>query len=267
MSEKRRDHKGRILRNGECQRKDGMYQYEYVGIDGKTKCVYSWRLEPTDPLPKGKRNCQALREKEREIKKSIDDEIVPYGGQLTVLDLVKKYLLQKTGVRPSTRRGYKTVVNILENESFAYKRIDKVKMSDAKAWLIKLQQTDGRSYSAIHSIRGVVRPAFRMAVDDDLIRKNPFEFQLVTVVVNDSVTREAITREQKRQFLEFIKNDKHFCKYYDAIYILFYTGMRISEFNGLTIEDVDLDKKTIRIDHQLQRTSDMQYIIEPPKTV
>lgn len=267
MSEKRRDHKGRILRNGECQRKDGMYQYEYVGIDGKTKCVYSWRLEPTDPLPKGKRNCQALREKEREIKKSIDDEIVPYGGQLTVLDLVKKYLLQKTGVRPSTRRGYKTVVNILENESFAYKRIDKVKMSDAKAWLIKLQQTDGRSYSAIHSIRGVVRPAFRMAVDDDLIRKNPFKFQLVTVVVNDSVTREAITREQKRQFLEFIKNDKHFCKYYDAIYILFYTGMRISEFNGLTIEDVDLDKKTIRIDHQLQRTSDMQYIIEPPKTV
>ena len=267
MSEKRRDSKGRILRNGECQRKDGMYQYEYVGIDGKTKCVYSWRLEPTDPLPKGKRNCQALREKEREIKKSIDDEIVPYGGQLTVLDLVKKYLLQKTGVRPSTRRGYKTVVNILENESFAYKRIDKVKMSDAKAWLIKLQQTDGRSYSAIHSIRGVVRPAFRMAVDDDLIRKNPFEFQLVTVVVNDSVTREAITREQKRQFLEFIKNDKHFCKYYDAIYILFYTGMRISEFNGLTIEDVDLDKKTIRIDHQLQRTSDMQYIIEPPKTV
>ena len=83
-----------------------------------------------------------------------------------MLDLVKKYLLQKTGVRQSTRRGYQTVVNILEKDSFAYNRIDKVKMSDAKVWLIKLQQTDGRSYSTIHSIRGVVRPAFRMAVDD-----------------------------------------------------------------------------------------------------
>lgn len=37
-----------------------------------------------------------------------------------------------------------------------------------------------------------------MAVDDDLLRKNPFEFQLATVVVNDSVTREAITRKQER---------------------------------------------------------------------
>lgn len=43
-----------------------------------------------------------------------------------------------------------------------------------------------------------------MAVDDDLICKNPFEFQLATVVVNDSVTREAITRKQERAFLEFV---------------------------------------------------------------
>lgn len=78
-----------------------------------------------------------------------------------------------------------------------------MKLSDAKCWLIKLQQ-DGRGYSSIHSIRGVVRPAFQMAVDDDLIRKNPFEFQLATVVVNDSVTREAITRKQERAFLEFV---------------------------------------------------------------
>lgn len=34
------------------------------------------------------------------------------------------------------------------------------------------------------------RPAFQVSVDDDLIRKNPFEFQLVSVIVNDSVTRE-----------------------------------------------------------------------------
>ena len=67
-------------------------------------------------------------------------------------------------------------------------------------WLIKLQD-DGRGYSTIHTVRGVVRPAFQMAMDDDLIRRNPFEFQLNTVVVNDSVTREAITRKQERVFL------------------------------------------------------------------
>ena len=144
-------------------------------------------------------------------------------------------------------------------------RIDRVKTSDAKCWLIQLQQ-NGRSYSSIHSIRGVVRPAFQMAVDDDLIRKNPFEFQLATVIVNDSVTREAITRKQERAFLEFVKNDKHFCRYYEGIYILFKTGLRISEFVGLTLADLDMKNRTITVDHQLQRTSKMEYVIEATKT-
>lgn len=266
MSEKRRDSKGRILRNGECQRKDGLYQYDYVDMNGKPKCLYSWKLEATDPLPKGKRKCKSLREKEREVQRNIDDGIVPYGGQLTVLELVKKYVLQKTGVRPTTRAGYKTVMNILEKEDFGAKRIDKVKLSDAKGWLIKLQDKDGRSYSSIHTIRGVLRPAFQMAVDDDLIRRNPFDFQLVTVIVNDSVTREAVTHDEKRKFLEFVKNDKHFSKYYEGIYILFYTGMRISEFVGLTVKDINFEEGTINIDHQLQRTNSMEYVIEPTKT-
>ena len=65
--------------------------------------------------------------------------------------------------------------------------------------LIQLQ-AKGKGYSTIHSIRGVLRPAFQMAVDDELIRKNPFEFYLSTVVVNDSVTREAITKKQRKQY-------------------------------------------------------------------
>ena len=265
MAEKRRDNKGRILHNGECQRSDGRYQYDYVE-NGKAKCVYSWKLEPTDPLPSGKRKCQSLREKIRDIQKNMVDGIVPSGGELTVLELAEKYISMRTGVRPTTRAGYKTVVNVLKKESFGAKRIDKVKLMDAKEWLVKLQQKDGKSYSSIHTIRGVLRPAFQMAVDSDLLRKNPFEFQLIDVLVNDSVRREAITHEQKRKFLDFVKNDDYFSKYYDAIYILFYTGMRISEFCGLTLKDIDLKNRTININHQLQRTGQMEYIIQDTKT-
>ena len=154
----------------------------------------------------------------------------------------------------------------MKKDPFGSKRIDKVKLSDAKAWLIKLQKVDGRGYSSIHSIRGVLRPAFQMAENDDLIRRNPFQFELVSVVVNDSVTREAITRKQQREYLRFIREDKHFCRYYDGIYILFKTGLRISEFVGLTLNDIEFDKKRIRVNHQLQRTSQMQYVIQSPKT-
>lgn len=82
-----------------------------------------------------------------------------------------------------------------------------------------------------------------MAVDDDILNKNPFGFQLAGVVVNDSVTREAISREDMRRFLKFVHDDNCYCKYYEAIYILFHTGLRISEFCGLTLQDIDLQKK------------------------
>ena len=265
MSEIRRDNKGRKLATGESQDKDGRCCYKYNDSFGKRKSVYSWRLTESDPYPKGKRKDISLREKEKVIEKALCDAVSTNGGDMTVLELVQRYISQKRGVKHNTQANYNFVINVIKKEKFGAKRIDTIKLSDAKAWLIKLQD-DGRGYSSIHSIRGVVRPAFQMAVDDDLIRKNPFEFQLATVVVNDSVTREAITRKQQREFLRFIKEDKHFCKYYDGIYILFNTGLRVSEFVGLTVKDIEFDKQRIKINHQLQRTRNMEYEILTPKT-
>lgn len=265
MSEKRRDNRNRILRNGESQRQDGRYAYKYKDLNGEIKFVYSWRLDKNDRTPAGKARELSLREKEKQIQQDLFNQIVPNGGNMTVLELVEKYLSLKVNVRHNTQANYNFVKGILRKEAFGSMRIDKVKLSDAKAWLIKLQK-DGRGYSTIHSVRGVVRPAFEMAVNDDLIRKNPFGFELATVVVNDIVTREAITRAQERAFLKFIQEDNCYRKYYDGIYILFNTGLRISEFCGLTLSDIDFKKKRIRVDHQLQRKRDMEYIIEDTKT-
>ena len=266
MSEKRRDNKNRILHNGESQRSDGRYRFKYTDANGVEHNIYSWRLDHNDPTPKGKKRDLSLREKEKQIEADLFHGVASEGGNYTVLSLCEKYISIKTGVRSSTYAGYKTVLNVLKKDKFGSLRIDKVRLSDAQAWLVKLQKVDGKSYSSIHTIRGVLRPAFRMAVNDDLIRKNPFDFELATVIVNDSVTREAITRKQMREYLRFVKEDSHFSRYYDGIYILFHTGLRISEFCGLTKADIDFDNMRIRVDHQLQRTSQMEYIIEKPKT-
>ena len=209
MSEKRRDYKNRILRNGESQRKDGRYRYTYVDENGNPKDLYSWKLEPTDKVPVGKRDCVSLREQIRELNRKKILGLMIKDGDISVLELTKRYVATKTGVTHNTEAGYKTVISILEKEEFGTRRIDSVKVSDAKLWLIKLQKENKRSYSSIHSIRGVVRPAFQMAVDDDILIKNPFEFQLATVVVNDAIMREAISRADERKFLEFVKNDNH----------------------------------------------------------
>ena len=60
-----------------------------------------------------------------------------------------------------------------------------------------------------------------------------------------------------RKFLKFVHDDNVYCKYYEVFYILFHTGLRISEFCGLTIKDIDLKNRIINIDHQLQRIGSM----------
>ena len=260
----RRDSKHRVLRAGESMRADGKYQFKYH-IAGKPHFVYSWKLEPTDKLPAGKKPCLSLRELEKQIGYDLESQLDPMKRNITVNELVERYLSTKTGAKHSTVANYNFVKNILKKEEFSETKIANIKTSDAKLFLIKMQN-DGKGYSTVKSLRGVLRPAFQMAVDDDILNKNPFEFQLAGVVVNDSHTRTAITREQMRQFLKFVHDDNCYCKYYEVVYILFHTGMRISEFCGLTLKDIDLKNRIVNIDHQLQRTSDMQYVIESTKT-
>ena len=69
-----------------------------------------------------------------------------------------------------------------------------------------------------------------------------------------------------RKFLKFIKDDNVYCKYYEAVYILFHTGLRISEFCGLTLSDLDMQNRIINVDHQLQRDSHMNFYVDATKT-
>lgn len=104
-SAKRRDARGRVLRTGEQQRADGRYLFTYVGNDGKTHYEYSWTLEPTDRIPSGKRKGLSLREKEKQIKKDMDDAIAYHADNMTMLTLVQRYIGTRTGVKSQQKRA------------------------------------------------------------------------------------------------------------------------------------------------------------------
>ena len=102
MSEKRRDNKNRILRTGESQRKDGRYAYKYIDTFGKPQFVYSWKLVPTDKTPAGKRDDIALREKEKEIQKDLDDGIdgmVQSRGENSSCGFCRRINLEPAGLK------------------------------------------------------------------------------------------------------------------------------------------------------------------------
>ena len=144
MSGKRRDDKGRNLRPGESQRKDGTYDYRYTDANGKRRSIYAPDLH-------------TLRLKEEEIQRLTNEGIDYAGGEISVLELLQRYVALKRGVRRNTRTGYDFVL-------------------------------------------GVVKPAFEMACNEDVVRRTPFAFRL-DIIPNNARKRVALAPQQQKAFL------------------------------------------------------------------
>lgn len=265
MAEKRRDSKNRILHLGESQRKDGRYAYKYTDASGRVHFVYAWKLVPTDKTPVGKRDDISLREKEKKIRKDLDDGINMKGGKITVRELYIKQTRHHGNVRYNTAQGRKRLMKLLEEDRLGSYPIESVKQSDVKEWVLRMKQK-GISYKTINNDKRSLKAAFYTAIQDDCIRKNPFAFQLSTVIEDDTAPKVPLTLEQEENLLAFISKDRIYQKYYDEFIILLGTGLRISELCGLTDSNLDFENKTIKVDHQLLRSAETGYYIEKPKT-
>lgn len=253
MKYQRKDSLGRGLRKGECQRKDGRYMFTYTR-NGEKRVVYSWMLEPEDPIPSGKQADRSLREKEALIREELADSLDQMKRDMKTEALVRRYLSQKGGLSYNTRSTYRSLLKVIEEGRLGSQRIDCIRVSDAKMWFVELQE-EGRSYSMIKMIKAILQPAFDMAVEDDVLKKNPFAFKMNNLLMDDRKKRIALSEEQEQTFLDFVREDDYYHIYYPAVYILFHTGMRISEFTGLTLEDIDFGGRTVKVDHQLIRAS------------
>lgn len=265
MSEKRRDSKNRILQPGESQRPDGRYQYKYTDALGEPKFAYSWKLVPTDKIPAGKRSDISLREKIKQIQKDLDDGIDTIGKKMTVCQLYAKYIRQRGNVKRRTKTSRKQFMDLLSEDILGATAIENVKLSDAKEWALRMQ-ANGIAYNSIHNYKRTLKAVFYMAVQDDCLRKNPFDFQISEVLNDDTEPKVPLSPEQEKELLNFMQHDKVYQKYYDEVVILLETGLRISELSGLTDTDLDFENRFIRIDHQLLRSTEDGYYIETPKT-
>lgn len=250
---KRKDNKGRVLKEGETQRKDGIYQYRWTDRLGKRHSIYDGDLKK-------------LREKENELNKSIIQgwDLLDY--KTTVIQLMQNfYELKKSSVKPGTKKVYKRLLRKLDGTAFGTSRIIEIKASDAKHWVTDLQR-NGLKYSTISSMKSIMRIAFQMAYEDETISKNPFDFKLKDVIIYDVKEKLPLTEKQYSNLLEFVLTDRVFKKYYEEIVFLYETGVRVSEFCGLTIRDIDFVNKEFTVDKQLIKEKSGVYYIADPKS-
>jgi len=253
----------KTLRDGEYYNpKTKRYEFRYKDALGKNRVVSSYRLEPTDQVPKGKKAGISLREKEAEVLGYLASSIDVDGAKLTLLEVVGMYLdnlYNRKELAHNTKTGYSVTVNTLKEYKLGHMEIGKIKAEHCEEWLADMK----KKYrgSSIQSQISLIKRTFEYAIDHDYIAKNPF--RRITTDRSDSKQMEALSVQDMNRFLEFCKQDAHSAHCYDMLYILFWTGLRASELCGLTLDNIDLDNRLIYVEKQLQCINHTHVVLKP----
>lgn len=253
MADRRKDNKGRTLKVGESQRTDLSYQYRYTDVLGKRHTIYSWRLLPSDKTPAGKKDDKSLREKESEIELMLSQGMTGLGTDFTLNDMFEFYITHKKHkgrkLTENTICNYKVMYNKHVSESIlGHMKISDIKKINITCFYEQLQEKD-ISYGTVSFYHKLLSSVFNMAIDNELIRNNPTK-RALEVVNGMHQKREALTRKQQEGLLAYLY--KHDRDMYRKVAFLIGTMCRVSEFAGLTWEDIDMKNRIITINHQLQ---------------
>lgn len=93
--------------------------------------------------------------------------------------------------------------------------------------------------------------ALEMAVDDDIIRKNPAKNALSSDYGKPPEEKDILTLDQQKKLVSFMQESNVYNVYEPMFTVLLDTGLRCGELIGLTWADVDMENRELSIDHQL----------------
>lgn len=242
MAEKRKDSKGRNLRTGESQRKDGRYAYRWQE-NGKTKTVYSMDLGD-------------LREKEKQIQKDIEDGInVKSAEKIKLNDMFETWIKSRSDLNQSTQVRIESEYRVRIKEKMGEKKISEIKYSDIFNFYRFLSEERNYSKSSIAQVHSVMYSLFDYALKDEIVRKNPCigvwgDFSR-KFLKEKSAKRHSLTPQEQKDFFNYIENSGMFSKWLNIFIVFFETGARFGEIAGLRWEDCDFDKEIISINHSM----------------
>ncbi len=275
MSEKRRDAKGRILRNGESQRSDGMYMYRYNDAQGVRRTVYSWRLVKTDKLPPGKKSGEPLRDLEDKLARDVEDGIETFtAAKKTLNELFEEYMGIKQELKIKTKAHYVDLYNIYIKGELGSRSIVSFKYSDIKKFYLSLYYEKKLKPGSIFVIDKILHPTFTLAVRDGYIRSNPVHQVYAELKKQNGWVQEkrhALTIEQQKAFMGYIRSSPRYSLFLPFFTVLLGTGCRVGEAIGLRWEDCDFAENLIFINHNMVFCKPVgeekrRFIISTPKT-
>ncbi len=267
---KRKDNKGRNLKTGESQMKDGRYRYRYVDIYGMTHAVYSWKLTEMDTVPEGKHYDLSLREKEKSIVVSESLGLDASMEQMTLNDVYEQYLNTRQGLRGNTIDNYISTYNNHFRNGLGRKKIRDIKYHHIKSLCIDLLDK-GMKESSVKKIIDRVTPVFEFAIRNQYIAYNPCKgIKRDIKTAEPKKKKRALSRAEQQHFIDFVQDNKKYNYLYNLFVVALGTGMRVGELTALTWNCVDFKNKKIVVNKQLTYTKSKngkyQNRVTEPKT-
>lgn len=272
MTTKRKDSKGRILRDGEIQKADGRYEFRYYDVNNCRRSIYSWRLTETDATPEGKRNSQSLREMERNLIRDVQDGLLTQ-QRLTLNHRWDDYIENKPELKQSTRTNYRYMYDKYVRNKIGGMNMSSIKFTTMKKFFNHLIHEVGFKPNSVEIVHTILHPVFTIAVRDGLIRINPTDGIMADLRRSndwEKPKRHGLTEPQQKAFMAFIEASKQYDHWYPLFACLLGTGCRIGEMLGLRWEDIIWEDNVISINHnliyRLQDSGKVEFHITTPKT-
>lgn len=265
MVKRRKDKKGRVLKDNEYQRKDGKYEYKYEDIGGERKSIYSWRLVESDVTPAGRRHDKSLREKEEEIIRKLQDGIV-VDSHVTLNELFLVHM-EITELSNSTAENYRYMWEKYVKDSIGKKLASKIKKSDILRFYA-LRKEQGMANGTIQIFHKMIHPSLQIAVEDHIIRGNPSD-GCCKNYSGQGKEKRALTVKETEIFMECVRKYRTNQKLDLLFRVMLGTGCRIGEIAGLTWKDINIQERTITVDHSLlyrKKDGRVQFYAKKPKT-
>lgn len=258
MAAKRKDDKGRILRKGERQREDGVYEYRYQ-VNGKRQSLYAVTLEQ-------------LRRLEDQITVDRHDGIRSNASAVKLDDLFNVWCDMKRGLKDNTFQNYQYMYTQFVSPHLGDEKVVKIKKSDVRRFYNRLLEVEGLKMSTVNSLQTVLHQVLQLAVDDNYIRVNPADSALRELKLThqyDSERKRALTVDEQKLLMTFIDESEQYRRWRPIITVMLGTGMRVGEVTGLRWKDIDLAKGTIDVNHTLvfyNKKHKQTYAINSTKT-